>query len=229
MTEAEWLACDDPKPMLEFLRGKASDRKLRLFACACVRCYWSHLSDGSRRAVEVAEREVDESGNEEPLRLAERDAKAAIPALSMGCRPSEQAAAAGAMAVVNVEAIEAARLACGWGRNVSLALAYEQGPGDLVRMKDRAYAEWGTEAVALLMDLFNDPFRSIALDPTWRTPEIAFLAQAIYDKQALDRLPELANALEKAGCTNADILAHCRGPGPHVRGCWVVDLLLGKS
>lgn len=55
------------------------------------------------------------------------------------------------------------------------------------------------------------------------------LAQAIYDERAFDRLPILADALEDAGCTNQDILAHCRGGGEHSRGCWVVDLLLGKE
>jgi hypothetical protein len=75
------------------------------------------------------------------------------------------------------------------------------------------------------------PFRPVALDPAYLTRDggtIPRLAQAIYDDRAFDRLPILADALEEAGCTNADILDHCRQPGPHVLGCWVVDLLLGK-
>ncbi len=75
-------------------------------------------------------------------------------------------------------------------------------------------------------------FRPINLKPAWLTWNggiIAKLAQSIYDERAFDRLPVLADALEEAGCTNADMLSHCRGPGPHVRGCWVVDLLLGKE
>jgi hypothetical protein len=67
------------------------------------------------------------------------------------------------------------------------------------------------------------------VDPAWLTAKVVALAQAIYDDRAFDRLPILADALEDAGCTNQDILAHCRQPGEHVRGCWVVDLLLGKS
>jgi hypothetical protein len=55
------------------------------------------------------------------------------------------------------------------------------------------------------------------------------LAQAIDDERAFDRLPILADALEDAGCTDADLLNHCRGPGLHVMGCWVVDMLLGKG
>jgi len=73
------------------------------------------------------------------------------------------------------------------------------------------------------------PFRSVAVESVWLTPTVKQLAQAIYDERAFDRLPILADALEDGGCTNADILSHCRGAGPHVLGCWVVDLLLGKE
>jgi hypothetical protein len=84
----------------------------------------------------------------------------------------------------------------------------------------------------LLRDIFGNPFRPVPADPnwlSWNDGTIPELAQAVYDDRAFDRLPVLADALEEAGCVNADMLAHCRGPGPHVRGCWVVDLLLGKS
>jgi hypothetical protein len=84
----------------------------------------------------------------------------------------------------------------------------------------------------LVRDIFSNPFRPPSLDPSWLSwndGTIPKLAQAIYDDRAFDRLPILADALEEAGCTNADILNHCRQPGEHVRGCWVVDLLLGKS
>jgi hypothetical protein len=85
----------------------------------------------------------------------------------------------------------------------------------------------------LLRDIF-DPLlvRNNPITPdrmTWRDETVTRLAASIYDKRAFDRLPILADALEEAGCTDAAILEHCRGPGPHVRGCWVVDLLLGKS
>ena len=82
---------------------------------------------------------------------------------------------------------------------------------------------------AILRCIFGNPFRAGTCDTAWQTATVTSLAQAIYDERAFDRLPILADALEDAGCTNADILSHCRGPGPHVRGCWVVDLLLGRS
>ena len=73
------------------------------------------------------------------------------------------------------------------------------------------------------------PFRSMTLNPEWRTATVVALARGIYDERAFDRMPILADALQDAGCDSADILGHCRGPGPHVRGCWVVHLVLGKS
>jgi hypothetical protein len=233
MTEAEWLVCDDPAPMLDYLRGNARERKLRLFACACVRRSWSHLTDERiRRTLAVAERDADSPGSKEALWLAEREAKAAIPSLSSGFRPSEQAAAAGAMAIVNVEATEAARLACGWARNVSLALKYEEEPGGPSWTKEKVFAIWGAEAVALLLCTFGNPFRPATIDSAWLTwngGAIPKLAQTIYDERAFDRMPMLADALLEAGCTNEEILTHCSSGGEHVRGCWVVDLVLGKE
>jgi hypothetical protein len=98
-----------------------------------------------------------------------------------------------------------------------------------------AFPQWQDSnlQVALLHDIFGNPFR-----PTPPLPAVVLarndgtvpkLAQAIYEDRAFNRLPILADALEEAGCNNADILAHCRGPGPHVRGCWLVDLILGKE
>ncbi len=92
-------------------------------------------------------------------------------------------------------------------------------------------AEAGVQA-HLLRDIIGNPFRPDALDPSWlawNDGAIRKMAQLIYDDRAFDRLPLLADALEDAGCTDADILAHCRGGGEHVRGCWVVDLILSKD
>ena len=80
----------------------------------------------------------------------------------------------------------------------------------------------------LIRDIFGNPFRPIVANPAWLTPTAVAIATAIYADRAFDRMPILADALEEAGCTNADVLLHCRSGGPHVRGCWVVDLLLGK-
>ena len=69
----------------------------------------------------------------------------------------------------------------------------------------------------------------LAADPAWLTSDVVALARGIYDERTFDRMPILADALQDAGCDSADILNHCRGAGPHVRGCWVVDLVLGKA
>ncbi len=81
----------------------------------------------------------------------------------------------------------------------------------------------------LLRDIFGNPFRPVTLDPSWLTSTVTALAEGIYANRTFDRLPILADALMDAGCDNADILAHCRSEGPHVRGWWPVDLLLGME
>jgi hypothetical protein len=93
----------------------------------------------------------------------------------------------------------------------------------------------GNETVVqaiLARDVFGNPFRSASFDSgwlTWNEGSVPKLAKTIYDDRRFDLMPILADALEEAGCDDATILDHCRGPGPHVRGCWVVDLLLGKE
>jgi hypothetical protein len=86
------------------------------------------------------------------------------------------------------------------------------------------------EQIALLRDLFGNPFRPVALEPAWLTSDVLALARGIYEEKAFDRMPILADALQDAGCDNDTVLAHCRGTAPtHVRGCWVLDLVLGKA
>lgn len=88
--------------------------------------------------------------------------------------------------------------------------------------------EWKVQG-DLFRDIFGNPFRPVTLDPEWLTSTVTALARHMYDSLDFTAMPILADALEEVGCENADILSHCRGPGPHVRGCWVVDLVLGKE
>ena len=85
------------------------------------------------------------------------------------------------------------------------------------------------QQVVLLRDIFGNPFRPATLDPSWLTSTVTALAAQMYDSRDFSAMPILADALQDAGCTNDDILDHCRGDGPHVRGCWVFDLVLGKT
>ncbi|MDY3553014.1 hypothetical protein R5W24_002104 [Gemmata sp. JC717] len=80
-----------------------------------------------------------------------------------------------------------------------------------------------------IRDIFGNPFRPVTFSPAWRTFTVVALASGMYDSRDFTAMPILADALQDAGCDSADILAHCRGEGPHVRGCWVVDLVLGKE
>ena len=89
--------------------------------------------------------------------------------------------------------------------------------------------EEGRSQAALLRDIFGNPFRPVAFSPSWRTDTAISLARQMYDSRDFGAMPILADALQDAGCDNDDILDHCRGDGPHVRGCWVIDLLLGKA
>ena len=94
---------------------------------------------------------------------------------------------------------------------------------------DRNGEREGVTQARLLRCVLGYHFRPMPVDPRWLTSPVLILAQQMYDARDFAPLPILADALEEAGCDDADVLAHCRGSGPHVRGCWVVDLILGKS
>ena len=80
----------------------------------------------------------------------------------------------------------------------------------------------------LVWDVAGNPFRPVAFDPAWRTGTAVAIARGMYEAHDFSAMPILADALMDAGCDDEDVLAHCREPGPHVRGCWVVDGVLGK-
>jgi hypothetical protein len=100
--------------------------------------------------------------------------------------------------------------------------ARQADPADVVRKLMR-------EMIAVLHDVVGNPFQPVEFDPAWRTSTVVALAQQMYDSRDFALMPILGDALEDAGCGHADILDHCRSAGPHVRGCWVVDLVLGKE
>ena len=218
MTEAEWLAATDPMPMLKHLRGEASDRKLRLVAVACCRRIWHLLTDErSRIAVDLAERDADGLVRETDLR---ESAQAANEAYRYGnpLGPHDNAA----YASVHVGGRDRWHSASSAAAYAAYAVRYPVG-GEEAKLAEQAHQ------TSLLRDIFGNPFRPVAIDPSWLTTDVRLLATGIYDDKAFDRMPILADALQDAGCTNDDILSHCRSEGPHVRGCWVVDLLLGKE
>jgi hypothetical protein len=86
-----------------------------------------------------------------------------------------------------------------------------------------------TDQAQILRCLVGNPFRPLACTSAWRTDTVLALARLMYESREFSAMPILADALQDAGCDSEDILDHCRSSGPHVRGCWVVDLVLGKE
>jgi hypothetical protein len=109
------------------------------------------------------------------------------------------------------------------------AAAHWQRRNDRDPMQERWTREELAAQMPLLHDIFGNPFRPVTIDPAWRTTTATQLARGMYDARDFAAMPILADALQDAGCEEVSILDHCRGRGPHVRGCWVVDLVLGKS
>jgi hypothetical protein len=223
MTEAEWLACDDPRSMLEFLRGRASVRKVRLFACDFCRRNWARFTDQRlRSAVEAAERSAEGQVSREELEATFAEARDAyyepFDRANPRRAPREELPAhlICHMAVLAAAPDLSVRRLMG---SASDSLVLEASP------------EEGPLRCSTLRCLFN-PFRPVPADPAWLAwngGTVRKLSQAIYEERAFDRLPVLADALEDAGCSDSDLLGHLRGPGPHARGCWAVDRLLGKE
>ena len=226
MTEEEWLT--GTGDLLTNVIDKASDRKLRLFACACCRRVGDYLWSGSlgQAAILTAEKFADGITTTRELDALQQlvEGQLELYPEEPVYEPSYWVCARNIREAVERSALYAANLS-------TLSIAPNADYFD-ARCKKRWDEELAAQ-VSLLRDIFGNPFRS---QPTvdsswlsWNDGVIPKLAQAIYDDRAFDRLPILADALEEAGCTNADILNHCRQPGEHVRGCWVVDLVLGKS
>jgi hypothetical protein len=229
MTEAEWLECSDPYPMLEFLRDKVSDRKFRLFAVACChRPYYQVAHKAHREAVRLAERMADEDVDEAEWRVVHQ---AALELWRSACAESEAAQLEAPRGTPEVERLVDADMAtaAGWAILEDAWEAAYQVTGVEWVERDERYADEPGHQIALLHDIIGNPFRPVSLEPAWRTPAVLHLAQSIYDDWAFDQLPILADALKEAGCASREVLDHCRSPGPHVRGCWVVDLVLGKG
>jgi hypothetical protein len=192
--------------MLYFLFQRASKRKLRLFAAACCRRIWDRLEkeDGSRHSVEYAELVADGLASPKYLPLVRST-------------------------VANLRG----ETACVW--SVTDESAFDAAVGTVAQREESARQA----QAALFFDIFGNPFRPASTSPSWlswNSGAVVKLAQAAYDERHLPagsldngRLAILADALEEAGCPNQDILGHCRSGGEHVRGCWAVDAILGKT
>ncbi len=233
MTETEWHNSTDPGAMIAFLLGRASPRKLRLFACASARRLWEFLRDErSRHGIEVSELFADGQAAEVERDRAWRQASDAHEEAPWYA--TRQALAA-AWAVWNdiAEGVphvieDVTRV---FGRQAALDAAR------LSMQRVRSSREQAIHATRLLLcelarEVFGNPFRTVEPDPAWladRNEAARRVASVIYQERRFEHMPILADALEEAGCDDADLLDHCREPREHVLGCWVLDLLLGKE
>jgi hypothetical protein len=225
MTEAEWLNETECSQRMMYAlrerrlpRTKAGRRKFRLFACGCCRAAWGRLPDARLGyAVEIAERFADGLASQDEL-------EAARAAVSWMREDSSQPAGTPLHARVAIDMAVA----------TTEAQAYEAAFSMTATSLPLAGCSGGERAgeaalCHLIRCVFGNLFGLVAMSPDWCTPTTVALARSIYEGCHFEGLPVLADALEEAGCDNTDLLSHLRGPGPHARGCWVLDLLLDQE
>jgi len=245
MTETDWLAAADPEPMLRGLTPPPSERKLRLFALAwCGRIdhlitdarsraalafVTSHVETTPNRkkgrpAVEKAAKQAHDEAYDRIFRVRGREVSLALAASN---------AADAAHSTMDLDPLSAAIFAAAFAVHAACWAEHAAGdepsphmyPEELRGPMKAAQAE-------LLREVLGNPFHRVAVDPLWlrwNDGTVGKVAEATYAEAAFDRLGVLADALEDAGCADDAILGHLRSPGPHVRGCWALDLLLGKG
>jgi hypothetical protein len=219
MTEAEWLACEDPDALLGSLLGEQSERKLRLLALACCRRV-GHLFIGRRCwwAIEIGERYADKLVTEADLAHA---SAAAFQAFVAETGPTARASSA--VWAATAPATEGSVFGAEFAPRYTLDVAFQAGDAVESQHEER-HSQSG-----LVRDIFGNPFRPVTFSPAWRTDTALSLARQMYESRDFSAMPILADALQDAGCDSDDVLNHCRGPGSHVRGCWVCDLVLEKE
>jgi hypothetical protein len=197
--ESDWWTCTDPVVLASYRRNWPSERKRRLFACACCRLEWGFLSHLAwRDAVEVAERLAD--GLADPHEVAQ---------------VRKKAGATAAQSSISVGMCEAAAWALDDSPSAVAVARIVRGSAALFR--------------DIAGNPFRPSLPLPPAVLAWSDGTVGRIARGIYEERAFDRLPILADALEEAGCTDGAMLAHCRSTGAHVRGCWAVDAILGME
>ena len=247
MTEAEWLNGTQPDDLLEFLRHRASDRQFRLFMCACCRRFLPLLPKEPAHDLRLCEKYVLHGEKFAEGLITWQQMEAALNEREWANVSHDGYLAALAARQAIYREVAGSAFPMLRGRNLiahPASTASEYSRTVIGRLQAKNTSAKGSTPTAkkrlatiaekryqiqLLHDLFGNPFRSVSLDPAWLTPKVHSLTEGIYSERAFDRLPILADALENGGCDNADTLSHCRSEGPHVRGCWVVDLILDKK
>jgi hypothetical protein len=235
MNETDWLTSDDPQAMLEHLkrtrriqRTSGGQRKLRLYLCASFRQLWDYLPDPRTRAViELAEELADAPINAERINEVE---EAALEACLLPYQRIIYTQESEHFSITYLPTLVHLTLAPElWRATASAARQFDQ-----LAIGNPAVAALATPAVraCLIREMIGNPFSPVVPDVSWlewHDGLVWKIARTIYNEYRFEDLPILADALEDAGCTEGDLLDHCRSGGIHARGCWAVDLLLGKG
>jgi hypothetical protein len=198
--------------MLDFLIGRTSERRLRLFAVAAARDLLEHNPDPDQRG---------DGGDVKEFGAAILRAEACAD----GQAPLKPYAF-GSIWVELPSARDAAYVVLGMDPDVGMFMS------DPATVVPAAIASFQVNPVHWLRDIFANPFFPVAADPSWlawNDGAVIRIARDIYARRDFHLLPILADAMEEAGCDNGEILKHCRREEPHVRGCWVLDLVLAKE
>ncbi len=211
MTEAEWQTNQHALQLLRFASPHLSVRKRRLVAVAAVRTIHPEVlgADGERWLVSVE-------------RAAEKDVE--LPPAVVR-RWVQEHWRGRAMAFAN-PFLHAVCFQVGLGNPDTTIVNVEYVRG---RATPRDYDVADGPLADVVRDVSGNPFRSVTFDLAWQTDTVTAIARGMYESRDFSGMPILADALQDAGCDNEEVLNHCRQPGEHVRGCWVVDLLLGKG
>lgn len=226
MREKTWLACNDPERMIAFLDTRVSDRKLRLFALACVRRAWHFVTDKRiPKLVAILENVAD---GKVKSRDRERARDRSYTVASSDLDDMQQCIGYDLWTAFERDQ---AREHNDLGECVAAAFGYfKQGDSGNTRKFTAGKKAERSEQPAVLREIAGNPFRPVTFDPAWRTDTAIALAKQMYDSRDFGAAPILADALQDAGCECEPLLDHLRDPAAaHVRGCWAVDLVLGLS
>jgi hypothetical protein len=245
MTEEEWLSTSEIYRLVQFLHERGDERRLRLFAHACCQRFLQfnneelflralaaveRCAEGELTATELGavESELRTRANEIEADLTNRDGV---------LEANQSSSMAYALAFAAAPSFTRREVSAGVVSTLGSLVLYVQSSmvspvWERTRRRedvDRADKIESAFQVTLVRDIYGNPFRPPPFDSRWRTGDVIGLARGINEDRAYDRLPLLCDALMDAGCDAEDILAHCRSEGPHVRGCWLVDLVLAKE
>jgi hypothetical protein len=224
MNANQWLKATDPQVMLEFLGKRASDRKLRLFACACCRRVW-HLAKSQqlKQALPLLE---DFAGGTMKDRDRARAHSLCDEVLQSLSAKAVQKCLAGELWQVSKKTVK--RRDPNYTVGAFAAHSVSHAAGEYGEEWDAVQKAEREQQVSLVHELFGNPFQPVKFSKKWRTTDVALLANGISEECAFDRMPILADALQDAGCDSDDLLNHLRdASATHVRGCWALDLVLG--